>query len=160
MATFSSPTTSPYDTAPPTGGGRSADTEPGADGEAATAAAPAPETPGAGSVAAANDRSFDFSLRVLTGLVVVGLLGSVGLLGYRWIAPRIATKDETPAQTKAEPLKAAPAPANAEPAPSGEVLMDPRKTFKCEEQGRITFSDHACTGGPAASPAATPAAGH
>lgn len=36
---------------------------------------------------------------------------------------------------------------SATPAPKGEVLMAPGQIFKCEVDGRMTFSEQPCTAG-------------
>jgi hypothetical protein len=101
------------------------------------------------------DSGFDLSLRLLTALVVVALAASVGLLVYRWVAPRLDQANTGPVRARAsEPAPAAASP-EVGPRHGDEVLMDPGRVFRCEEQGRVTFSDQACVGG---SPAAPPAA--
>jgi len=110
----------------------------------------------------AADSSFDLSLRLLTALVMFALVGSVSLLAYRWIeqnrhdseAVRVPASSSAPAPVARSPDQG--------PLHRDEVLMDPGRVFKCEEQGRVTFSDQACTGtAPAVrpgAPATTPAA--
>jgi hypothetical protein len=109
---------------------------------------------------AAADSGFDLSLRLLTYLVTVALAGSVGLLIYRWIAPHLDEGNAGPTPASASrPAPAATAPDQA-PQHRDEVLMDPGRVFKCEEQGRVTFSDQACVGGapaPRAGTGASPA---
>jgi hypothetical protein len=121
--------------------------------------------PGPPQTLPAADSSFDLSLRLLTGLVMVALAASVSLLVYRWLAPRLDEGNAGPAPVSANrPAPAAAAP-NQAPLHRDEVLMDPGRIFKCEEQGRVTFSDQACTGTAApprpatgTSPATPPAA--
>jgi hypothetical protein len=95
----------------------------------------------------ASDRYFDLSLRLLTIFVLVSLVCCVGFLSYRWLAP---FWHRVPA-TLVEPRNSVvvnPAPASqSTPAPADEILMDPHKTFRCVEQGRVTFSDRACDSG-------------
>ncbi len=101
----------------------------------------------------AADSSFDLSLRLLTALVIFALVGSVSLLVYRWIEQNRSNSEAVPPPASTT----APAPVTRAPdqgsAHRDEVLMDPGRVFKCEEQGRVTFSDQACTG---AAPAARP----
>ncbi len=93
-----------------------------------------------------SDRYFDLSLRLLTIFVLVSLVCCVAFLSYRWLAPRFRVP-ALPVETRA-PLVASPTPAaDSGPAPRDEVLMDPRKTFRCVEQGKVTFSDRACDSG-------------
>jgi len=93
-----------------------------------------------------GDSSFDTSLRLLTALVLIGLVGSICLLAYRSLAPGFSLSDatRTPMQKSLPP----PAPASIETAPTkgDEVLMAPGRVFRCEEQGRVSFSDQACPG--------------
>jgi len=95
----------------------------------------------------AGDRSFDLSLRLLTVLVLIALAGSVSFLAYRWFAPRFLHGDnERVTATTSRPPEAPPA-AVAGPAKGDEILMDPRRYFRCEEQGRVSYSDQACPNG-------------
>jgi hypothetical protein len=43
---------------------------------------------------------------------------------------------------------APPAKPVAQPAPKGEVLMNPGRIFKCEVNGRVTFSEQPCAAAP------------
>ncbi len=95
----------------------------------------------------ASDRYFDLSLRLLTIFVLVSLVACVGFLSYRWVGPRWFNKPAPPADPPV-PAVTSPAPAaETKPAPVDEVLMDPRKTFRCVEKGKVTFSDRACDSG-------------
>lgn len=96
-----------------------------------------------------GDRSFDLSLRLLTILVVIALAGSVSLLAYRWLAPHLLQNNAGPVTTRMSQPQPAPTAADHGSARGDEVLMDPGRVFRCEEQGRVSFSDHACTGTPA-----------
>src|SRR6266853_5662362 len=113
----------------------------------------------------ASDRYFDLSLRLLTIFVLVSLVCCVGFLSYRWLAPRWLSEPATPVESRGS-IVVAPAPASkAAPAPPGEILMDPHKTFRCVEQGRVSFSDRACGSGseqilPLAPPTPAPATNH
>jgi len=109
--------------------------------------------PSASSLGA--DRGFDLSLRLLTILVLIALAGSVGLLAYRWLAPRFSENDREPLSSQTNPPAPAVSPADSGPSHGEEVLMDPGRVFRCEEQGRVSFSDHACLG-PALAPSAAP----
>ncbi len=126
---------------------------------AATRPGIGPGTLGAGAATAADDSSFDLSLRLLTALVIVALAGSIGLLGYRWLAPRLTQHDAGP--VAAQTRRAAPAAvdSDADPTHPDEVLMAPGHVFRCVEQGRVTFSDQACPGAPPAAPAPAAPAG-
>ena len=109
------------------------------------------------NVAAPNtsDHSFDLSLRLLTALVLVTLAGSVSFLAYRWLAPRFSQISNEPVAAKISAPTTAP-PAKVDGAGHGDqVLMDPGRVFRCEEQGRVLFSDQAC---PNAAPGARPRA--
>ena len=125
------------------------------DDEAVAAAAAAGLAPGM----RVADSSFDLSLRLLTALVMFALVGSVSLLAYRWIEQNRRNSDAVPPPASATaPAPVAHAPDQG-PTHRDEVLMDPGRVFKCEEQGRVTFSDQACTGAaPAIRPAPPPPA--
>jgi hypothetical protein len=89
------------------------------------------------------DRLYDLSLRILMVVVSVGLVGSVAFLTYRWLAPPRPVRTDVPMME----IGARPAPAtkpDASPAPKGEVLMNPGQIFKCDVNGRITFSEQPC----------------
>jgi hypothetical protein len=95
----------------------------------------------------ASDRYFDLSLRLLTIFVLVSLVCCVAFLTYRWVAPHLLKRPAAPVEARG-PVLMSPAPAaQTAPAPADEVLMDPRKTFRCVEQGKVTFSDRACDSG-------------
>jgi hypothetical protein len=95
-----------------------------------------------------SDRYFDLSLRLLTIFVLVSLVCCIGFLSYRWIEPRWHGRQTPQAQSR-PPIAPPPAPAAvAAPPPADQILMDPRKTFKCEERGKaVTFSDRPCDSG-------------
>ena len=94
-----------------------------------------------------SDRYFDLSLRLLTIFVLVSLVACVAFLSYRWIYPRLHGEEETRVEAH-RPAVVSPAPAaEVVPAPTDQILMDPRKTFRCDEKGRVTFSDRACDSG-------------
>jgi len=120
--------------------------------DAGPAGAPAPGlAPGMN----AADSSFDLSLRLLTALVMFALVGSVSLLVYRWIEQNRHGSDAVPVPASSSvPAPVAKSPDHG-PLHRDEVLMDPGRVFKCEEQGRVTFSDQAC---PGTAPAVRPAA--
>jgi len=90
------------------------------------------------------DRLYDLSLRILMVVVSVGLVASVAFLTYRWLAPPRPVQIDVPVvEIGAKPTQAT-TPA-ASPAPKGEVLMNPGQIFKCDVNGRITFSEQPCT---------------
>jgi hypothetical protein len=112
--------------------------------ETVSEAPPGAEAPAGG--ASDGERSYDLSLRLLTWLVLIALAGSVTLLIYRWLEP--LSHDSGNRVTLSPPApRPAPEPAASGPAKTDEVLMDPGHVFRCEEQGRVTFSDRACPGG-------------
>jgi hypothetical protein len=95
----------------------------------------------------ASDRSFDLSLRLLTALVIAALIGSLSLLAYRWLAPRFISDGASPIATQSARPAVAKPPVDADASHRDQVLMDPGRVFRCEDQGRISFSDEACTSG-------------
>src|SRR5262245_7271462 len=101
------------------------------------------------------DRLYDLSLRILMVVVSVGLVASVAFLTYRWLAPPRPVQTEVPVvEVGVKPTQAA-TPA-APPAPKGEVLMNPGQIFKCDVNGRITFSEQPCSAAPAEAKKAAP----
>jgi hypothetical protein len=106
----------------------------------------APQTAAADD--SSGDRLYDLSLRILMVVVSVGLVASVAFLTYRWLAPPHPVQTDVPVVeigVKTAPVAAPAAPA----APKGEVLMNPGQIFKCEVNGRVTFSEQPCPAAPA-----------
>lgn len=94
-----------------------------------------------------GDRFYDFSLRILMGVVSIVLVGCIGFLAFRWLQPQAAAEPGIPlVQVEMKPAERAPA-APPAPAPKAEVLANPGKIFRCEAQGRVTFSDQPCPEG-------------
>jgi len=93
------------------------------------------------------DRLYDLSLRILMVVVSVGLVGSVAFLTYRWLAPPKPVETDVPV-VEIGVRPAPPAKPVAQPAPKGEVLMNPGRIFKCEVNGRVTFSEQPCATAP------------
>jgi hypothetical protein len=110
----------------------------------------------AASPDASGDSSFDLSLRLLTMVVVVALAGSISLLLYRWLGPRFSTAGAGPIATKASRPAPEPKAKDLGPAHVDQVLMDPGRVFKCEDHGKVSFSDEACASGSAVAPTVAP----
>jgi hypothetical protein len=90
------------------------------------------------------DRLYDLSLRILMVVVSVGLVASVAFLTYRWLAPPRPVQADVPVvEVGVKPAQTVTP--SATPAPKGEVLMNPGQIFKCEVNGRITFSEQPCS---------------
>jgi hypothetical protein len=105
------------------------------------------------------DRLYDLSLRILMVAVSVGLVASVAFLTYRWLAPPRPVHTDVPVLEIGKKPAQTTAPV-ATPAPKGEVLMNPGQIFKCDVNGRITFSEQPCPAAGSAdktAPAAKPA---
>jgi len=133
-----------------TAAARLADSEGAGEAGPSTGMAGLAEFERVGRLAGAADRGFDFSLRVLTGLVVLGLLGSTGWLGYHWFGHPRAAPGSTATESKAERIDLAPTPANAEGSPGNEILMSPGKVFRCKgraDNDPTIFSDRQCPPG-------------
>ncbi|HXF45687.1 MAG TPA: hypothetical protein VNK91_06175 [Burkholderiaceae bacterium] len=95
------------------------------------------------ATSAPGDRLYDLSLRILMGVVSVGLVASVAFLTYRWLVPPRAPEVAVPVvEVGVKPAQAS-TPVPAAP-PKAEVLMNPGKIFKCEVDGRVIFSEQAC----------------
>jgi hypothetical protein len=109
------------------------------------------------NTASPSDRFIDFSLRLLTIFVLAALVASAAFLAYRWIAPRFESRDAARLQSRSAPAAIRSAPSLAGPSVGDEVLMDPHRVFRCDERGRVSFSDKACAeGGPSNNAAAQP----
>jgi len=94
-----------------------------------------------------SDRLHDFSLRLLTVIVVVAMVGSAMLLLYRWLMPKEHNVGQPFSMTIPAPNAApAAAPAAAPSAPE-KVLMSPEHVFRCDNHGKVSFSDRACEDG-------------
>ncbi len=101
--------------------------------------APAASTPDTG------DREFEFSLKLLTGVVIAALAASVSLLTYQWVMPRLSRGAELPVANSARHAVTPTLPADTSAAGGDEVLMAPGKVFRCEENGgSVSFSDQSC----------------
>ncbi len=93
-----------------------------------------------------SDRYFDLTLRILMLAVAVALLGCVMFLVQRWSRP-------APADTSLVQLVQAPAPAVAVPLPAraeatqAQVLHVPGRIFRCENNGRVSYTDQPCRPG-------------
>src|SRR5208282_3320715 len=95
-----------------------------------------------------SDRLHDFSLRVLTVIVVVAMVASGVLLLYRSLVPKEHSVGQPWSTIPVRP--AAPAPSVAAPAAATapeKVLMSPEHVFRCDSHGRVSFSDRACESG-------------
>jgi hypothetical protein len=101
------------------------------------------------TMVAKTDRFVDVTLRILTGVLLLALIGALGLLLYRSLMPQPAEPPPVPV-VEVAPKPAPAAPAVAAPAPKGEVLQVPGQVFKCFVNGRATFSDKPCPEGKAA----------
>ena len=106
-----------------------------------------------------SERFFDFTLRLLTIFVMVALAACTAFLGYRWVAPSFSRSVNGPFASPRPLPRIQANPALAGPALGDEVLMDPHRVFRCDDNGRVSFSDHACpSGDESVIPVAPPAA--
>lgn len=94
-----------------------------------------------------SDRFVDISLRLLQAVVFAVLLGCVAFLAWRWMQPDPpAAAELSLTQVEPRPAEIAP-PAQEKKSPVVEVLLHPGQIFKCEANGRVTFSEKPCTDG-------------
>ena len=81
------------------------------------------------------------------GAVVVTLIACIGFLTWRWLSPAPAPSSIVPltAVSRTAHLQL-PAP---EPVPTAtaQVLLKPGQMYRCDRNGRVTFSDLPCTEG-------------
>jgi hypothetical protein len=99
------------------------------------------------TVPAHAERVYDLSLRVLMGAVAVTLIACIGFLTWRWLNP-------TPVPSSMVQLTAVSRTAHSQvpmPEPvqtaTAQVLLKPGQMYRCERNGRVTFSDLPCTEG-------------
>ncbi len=95
----------------------------------------------------ASDRYFDLSLRLLTIFVLASLICCVAFLAYRWLVPHLRRAPSAPMEAPSSVIVPPADSSVTAPAPADEILMDPHKTFRCIEQGRVSYSDRACDSG-------------
>lgn len=93
-----------------------------------------------------SDRYFDLTLRILMLAVAVALLGCVAFLLQRWSRPAAADTSLVQLVQAPSPAVAVPLPARPE-ATQAQVLHVPGRIFRCENNGRVTFSDQPCRAG-------------
>ena len=90
-----------------------------------------------------GDRLYDISIRVLMLAVSAALIGCIALLAMRWNlpaerpAPVVPVTQVTP---KSEPVEQA----HLRTANNNQVLLAPGRVFRCESNGRVTFTDRPC----------------
>lgn len=99
-----------------------------------------------------SDRFVDLTLRILTGVILAGLLVALVLLIWNALRPMPPATAPVPL-VEVEP-KPAPKAEPAAPAPAAkpEVLLNPGQVYRCVINGRTTFSDKPCPPGAAESP--------
>ena len=96
---------------------------------------------------AGDDQNFALSLRLLTVLVLAALGGSIAFLAYRSLTPASLGTGPGVVRDMKPPMPVPDARSAGNAKPADEVLMAPNRVFRCEERGRVTFSDEACTDG-------------
>jgi hypothetical protein len=89
----------------------------------------------------------DFTLRTLSVLVVTSLIVCLAFLAFRWFWLRPAERIEvalTPAVVPPPALQRVPVamPAPARPA---EVLMNPGYAYRCNQGGKVVYSERPCS---------------
>lgn len=89
----------------------------------------------------------DFTLRTLSIVVVTTLVLCVLFLAYRWWRPSEASTLVVPTVPKAAPREATPAAAPAA-GRAAEVLKNPGHVYRCEDAGKVTYSDSPCPAAP------------
>lgn len=92
-----------------------------------------------------SDRFVDLTVRILTGLVLAGLMVALVLLIWNSLKPQVREPAPTPRLVEVEP-KQAPKAEPAAPAASAksEVLLNPGQVYRCVINGRTTFSERPC----------------
>lgn len=88
-----------------------------------------------------SDRVHELSLRILTTVVGLVLVGCVLLLVQRWTRPAALPADAIPVSTvQAVPVQ----PAVRAEVPVQQVLLVPGRVFRCESGGSVSFSEQPC----------------
>jgi hypothetical protein len=95
------------------------------------------------------ERLYDVSLRVLMAIVIVTLIGCVVFLAWRWLNPAPAPSGFVPLTAVERPAAEPARPADVAPTANAQVLLQPGQMYRCERNGRVTFSDQPCTEGAA-----------
>ena len=106
------------------------------------AASTAPARPNA-------ERLYDLSLRVLMAIVIATLIGCVVFLAWRWLNPAPAPSSVVPLTAVERPPAEPARPDEVAPTANAQVLLRPGQMYRCERNGRVTFSDQPCTEGAA-----------
>jgi hypothetical protein len=90
----------------------------------------------------------DLSLRILTAIVFVTILGCAAFLAWRsWRGPPPVLADPVPVSLAESLPVRGPEPALTRTLPALEILMSPDTVFRCQQQGRVVYSDQACPKG-------------
>jgi hypothetical protein len=90
----------------------------------------------------------DLSLRILTVIVFVTILGCAAFLAWRsWRGPPPVVVDAVPVSLAESLPVRGPEPSQSRELPAPEILMSPDKVFRCEQKGRVVYSDQACPRG-------------
>jgi hypothetical protein len=99
-----------------------------------------------------SDSFVDLSLRILTGVIVAGLIVALALLLWNFLAKNPPGPNSVPVVEVAP--KPAPAPDPVAPPPAkGEVLLNPGQVYRCVVNGRTVFSERPCPGSGETAPA-------
>lgn len=91
-----------------------------------------------------SDRYFDLTLRILMLAVFVTLLGCVTWLMHRWSAPAPDEGALVSVVEAPEPIVPRTMPQRSPIEPVAQLLHAPGHIFKCERNGRISYSDQPC----------------
>lgn len=96
-------------------------------------------------MASTSDRLYDLSLRILMICISLAVVACVAFLTYRWMLPA------QPPVTQVQLMEVqAPRQPQTEPAPlpvsnPSQVLLSPGQIFRCNINGRLSFSDQPCS---------------
>jgi hypothetical protein len=88
----------------------------------------------------------DLTLRTLSVVVAVSLVVCLAFLAYRWLEPVEPVVPATHAQPPALRMTSEPPkPAVERPSEQTEVvLLNPGRIYRCEQAGRVVYSDRPC----------------
>jgi hypothetical protein len=91
-----------------------------------------------------GDRFYDFSLRLLMLALGAALIGCLVWLAWRWSQPPAGNATVVPVTQVAPKVERVPVKDVAGKDAPQQVLLAPGQVFKCQNGGKVTFTDRPC----------------
>jgi hypothetical protein len=91
-----------------------------------------------------GDRFYDFSLRLLMLALGAALIGCLVWLAWRWSHPPAGNATVVPVTQVSPKVEPAPVKDAAGRDTPQQVLLAPGQVFKCQNGGKVTFTDRPC----------------